>query len=274
MNFFRKYPPIVLAAVGILAGLLVVSLFPSPHNYDFQDLDKRFIPPAFMIGGDPEYPLGTDYLGRDMLSRIMAGIRVSYFIAFAGTVIGAVIGTVAGFAAARFRGLLDEVIMMLVDIQASLPFMLTAIALLSIVENSFLVIVILLGFAGWEKYARLTRGLSLSAMNHGYSIALLALGASQKRIFFLHILPNISSALIVNMTLNFPGTMIAESSLSFLGLGIQPPVVSLGRLLGEGRVYLMTAWWITVLPGLVIFISTLTMSIIGDWVRDRLGTTQ
>jgi len=274
MNFFRKYPPIVIAAVGILAGLLVISLFPSPHNYDFQDLDKRFIPPAFMIGGDPEYPLGTDYLGRDMLSRIMAGIRVSYFIAFAGTVIGAVIGTVAGFAAARFRGLLDEVIMMLVDIQASLPFMLTAIALLSIVENSFLVIVILLGFAGWEKYARLTRGLSLSAMNHGYSIALLALGASQKRIFFLHILPNISSALIVNMTLNFPGTMIAESSLSFLGLGIQPPVVSLGRLLGEGRVYLMTAWWITVLPGLVIFISTLTMSIIGDWVRDRLGTTQ
>ncbi|MCF7943717.1 MAG: ABC transporter permease [Spirochaetia bacterium] len=274
MNFFRKYPPIVLAAVGILAGLLVVSLFPSPHNYDFQDLDKRFIPPAFMVGGDPEYPLGTDYLGRDMLSRIMAGIRVSYFIAFAGTVIGAIIGTVAGFAAARFRGILDEVIMMLVDIQASLPFMLTAIALLSIVENSFLVIVILLGFAGWEKYARLTRGLSLSAMNHGYSIALLALGASQKRIFFLHILPNISSALIVNMTLNFPGTMIAESSLSFLGLGIQPPVVSLGRLLGEGRVYLMTAWWITVLPGLVIFISTLTMSIIGDWVRDRLGTTQ
>ena len=258
--------------MGILIFFLIASFLPSPHDYNRQDLEKRFLPPAFTGKGDPAYILGTDYLGRDMLSRTLSGTKISFFIAFAGTIIGAALGTILGFAATRFKGFIDELVMMLVDIQASLPFMLVAIALLSIINNSFLVIVILLGFAGWEKYARLTRGLAMSAFNQGYARAVYALGANQGRIFFRHILPNISSAIIVNITLNFPGTMIAESSLSFLGLGIQPPMVSLGRLLGEGRVYLLTAWWITVIPGVVIFLSTLAMSVIGDWVRDRIGT--
>jgi peptide/nickel transport system permease protein len=177
-----------------------------------------------------------------------------------------------GFLATRLRGIVEELIMMLVDIQASLPFILIAISLLMIVKSSFFVILILLGVAGWEKYARLTRSLGNSAMNHGYALAAHTIGASQSRVFFRHILPNIASALIVNMTLNFPGIMIAESSLSFLGLGVQPPMVSLGRLLGEGRVYLSTAWWVAVLPGIVIFMSTLAMTIIGDWLRDFIGS--
>ncbi|HAK47012.1 MAG TPA: peptide ABC transporter permease [Spirochaeta sp.] len=272
MIFLKKYPLLFLLALGVLVLFTVVAFLPTPHDYNHQDLLKRFVPPFFKDGSDFLYPLGTDHLGRDMLSRIMAGIKISYFIALSGTFVGAVIGTLLGFTAVRFRGIVDEIIMGMVDTQASLPFIIIAIALLSVIESSFLVIVVLLGVAGWEKYARLTRGLSLSAVTHGYARAVSSLGASQGRILFIHILPNISSALIVNMTLNFPGTMIAESSLSFLGLGIQPPLVSLGRLLGEGRVYLLTAWWVTVFPGIVIFISTLAMTIIGDWVRDRIGT--
>ncbi len=272
MIFYKKYPPLFVLSVGVLFALTLVSFLPTPWDYNHQDLMNRFIPPLFFGGTNLQHPLGTDHLGRDMVSRIMAGIRISYFIALAGTLIGAAIGVVLGFIAARFQGVIDEIIMILVDIQASMAFILCAIALLSVMDNSFWVIVILLGFAGWEKYARLTRGLSLSAVNHGYARAVHALGGSQRRIFFAHILPNISSVLIVNMTLNFPGTMIAESSLSFIGLGIKPPMVSLGRLLGEGQVYLLTAWWVTVLPGLIIFLSTLAMTIIGDWVRDRMGT--
>lgn len=270
--FFKKYPVRFLLALGLLLFFIVTAFLPTPHDYNRQDLMRRFLPPSFLDEGDSSFPLGTDYLGRDMLSRIMAGIRISYFIALAGTIFGACIGVFLGFIAARFRGFLDEAIMMLVDIQASFPFILIAIALLAVIDSSFLVIVILLGVAGWEKYARLTRALTLSAVNHGYARAVSTLGASQGRIFLFHILPNISSVLIVNMTLNFPGTMIAESSLSFLGMGIQPPMVSLGRLLGEGRVYLLTAWWVTVLPGLVVFLSTLAMTILGDWVRDQVGT--
>jgi len=271
MKAFVSHVPIKLViACNILIIFIGISLFSFGADYTTQNLEQRFLPPFWMEGGSSAHLLGTDHLGRDLAARIASGIQISYFIALVGTIIGAIIGTFLGYIAARFKGVIDEVIMMLVDVQASLPFMIIAIALLSIFTNSLLVIVVLLGVAGWEKYARLTRGMALSAMNDGYSVAVQVLGASHGRIFFRHILPNISSALIVNMSLNFPGTMIAESSLSFLGLGIQPPIVSLGRLLGEGRVYLLTAWWITVFPGLVIFLSTLSMTLIGDWVRDTL----
>lgn len=265
----KRYPLNFIIAVIIIVFLLLIALIPAPYDPELQDLSARFLKPSWSLLRESHF-LGTDFLGRDLLSRIMAGIRISFFIAFAGTIIGAIIGTLLGYLCAKFKGVFAEVIMMLVDIQASLPFMIVAIALVSIFSNSFLVIVILLGFAGWEKYARLTRALSLSALNEGYAVSLKTVGSSSKRTFFKHILPNIASPLIVNMTLNFPGTMISESSLSFLGLGIQPPFISLGRLLGEGRVYLLTSWWIAIIPGLVIFISTLAVTIIGDWTRDAL----
>ncbi|MFW5485044.1 MAG: ABC transporter permease [Spirochaetaceae bacterium JB067] len=271
MRMKRRYPVSFAASVVLLLLFVLLALVPPPHDPNAQNLQKRFVPPSFMEGGESAYLLGTDYLGRDVASRIMRGMSISFFIALVGTVIGAIVGITLGYLAARFKGIVDELILMGIDIQASLPFMLLAIAFLSMFDQSFWVIVILLGFAGWEKYARLTRALTLSAYQDGYCVAVQSLGGRPKRVFFRHILPNISSALIVNMTLNFPGTMIAESSRSFLGLGIQPPLISLGRLLGEGRVYLLTSWWITVFPGVVIFLSTLAMSIIGDRVRDHLG---
>jgi peptide/nickel transport system permease protein len=185
-------------------------------------------------------------------------------------VIGAVVGCTIGFIAAHFRGWVEESLMMLVDFQASLPFILIALTLLAFFGNSLTLFVILMGLHGWESYARLARGVVLSAASQPYAKAVVALGASPMRLYLRHILPNVASALIVQVTLNFPQIILLETSLSFLGLGIQPPMTSLGQILGDGREYLSSAWWIAVWPGLVIFGVTLSMSIVGDWLRDRL----
>jgi peptide/nickel transport system permease protein len=130
-----------------------------------------------------------------------------------------------------------------------------------------------MGIYGWERYARIVRGLALSARSHGYAVSMQVLGATPARIYLRHILPNVASAIIVNMTLNFPETILVETSLSFLGMGIQPPLTSLGNMVGFGRDYLLTAWWIVVLPSIVIFVTSLAFSLLGDWLRDELDPT-
>jgi peptide/nickel transport system permease protein len=275
-RFFERYPPLVIiAALWLLFMVFVAVSAPliSPYEYTSIDLRARLQAPAWMEGGEWKHVFGTDDLGRDVLSRLIFSIRLSLLVAFLGTVIGAILGTTLGFLAAHFRGWVDDVVMAAIDFQAALPFFIIALALLAFLGNSLTLFIILMGIYGWERYARLTRGLALSARTHGYAVAVNTLGATPTRIYLRHILPNISSALIVNMTLNFPGTVILETSLSFLGIGIQPPMTSLGNMLGFGRDYLTTAWWIAVLPGITIFLATLAMSILGDWVRDRLDPT-
>jgi peptide/nickel transport system permease protein len=275
-RFFQRYPPLVIiAALWLLFMIFVAVSAPliSPYEYAAIDLRARLQAPAGMEGGDWKHVFGTDNLGRDVLCRLIFSIRLSLLVAFLGTVIGAILGTSLGFLAAHFRGWVDDVVMAAIDFQAALPFFIIALALLAFLGNSLTLFIALMGIYGWERYARLTRGLTLSARTHGYAVAVNTLGATPKRIYLRHILPNISSALIVNMTLNFPGTIILETSLSFLGIGIQPPMTSLGNMLGFGRDYLTTAWWIAVLPGITIFLATLAMSILGDWVRDRLDPT-
>ncbi|MFD1911207.1 ABC transporter permease [Halodurantibacterium flavum] len=256
---------IVAAAVGIA---LVGNVF-TPHLVTDQALLARLQPPAF-LGGNPDFPLGTDRIGRDMVARLVAGLQMSLSVALAGTLIGAIFGTFVGFIAAHFRGLVEEVLMMVVDFQASLPFILIALTLLAFFGNSMVLFVILMGMFGWETYARLARGVVLSARSQPYARAVEALGAGPGRLYFRHILPNVASALIVQVTLTFPQIILLETSLSFLGLGIQPPNTSLGQILGDGRDYLSTAWWISVWPGVVIFLVTLSMSLLGDALRDRL----
>lgn len=275
-RFFGRYPLLVLiAALWLLFMFLVAILAPIFAPYDFTaiDLRARLQPPVFMENGRLTHVLGTDDLGRDVMSRLIFSIRMSLFVAFIGTVIGAVLGTALGFLAAHFRSWVDDLIMAAVDFQAALPFFIIALAMLAFFGNSLALFIGLMGIYGWERYARITRGLTLSAVTHGYAVAVNALGATPKRVYLRHILPNISSALIVNMTLNFPATVILETSLSFLGIGIQPPMTSLGNMLGFGRDYLTTAWWIAVLPGITIFLATLAMSVLGDWLRDRLDPT-
>ncbi len=272
----RNLPFMVVLSAMSLFGLIVVALgadWIAPYDYQAIDLRGRLVPPFWAEGGSVVHLLGTDDLGRDMLSRLISSVRMSLFVALLGTVIGAILGTALGFMAAHFRGWVDDLVMAAIDFQAALPFMILALAVVATLGNSLTLFIGLMGIYGWERYARLTRGLTLSAVTHGYAVAVRTLGAGPLRIYGRHILPNIANALIVNMTLNFPQTILLETSLSFLGLGIQPPLTSLGNMVGFGRDYLLTAWWIAVFPALAIFLATLAMSILGDWVRDRLDPT-
>jgi len=270
-----KYPLLVVLSAIFIFGMMFVFIFAdflAPVHYTTIDLPNRLKPPSFM-GGPEQYMLGTDELGRDVLSRLLYAVRISIFVAILGTGIGAVLGTFLGFVAAHFRGWIEESLMMLVDAQASMPFLLIALAVLAFFGNSFTLFIIIMGINGWENYARLTRGMVLSANTHGYAIAVRSLGAKPSSVYFRHILPNIISILIVQFSLNFPSTILLETSLSFLGLGIQPPLTSLGQMLGAGRQHLLYSWWIAVLPGSLIFFTTLSISIIGDWLRDKLDPT-
>ena len=268
----RRPPLGVLIACAALGAVLLTAVIGNvftPYSPTQQNLLARLKPPAF-LGGDWRFPLGTDRIGRDLAARLVAALRMSLSVALMGTALGAVFGVVIGFTAAHFRGWVENALMMLVDFQASLPFILIALTLLAFFGNSLVLFVILMGLFGWESYARLTRGVVLSAISQPYAKAVIALGATPWRLYARHILPNVASALIVQVTLNFPQIILLETSLSFLGLGIQPPQTSLGQILGEGRDYLASAWWIAVWPGALIFVITLSMSLIGDWLRDRL----
>jgi peptide/nickel transport system permease protein len=275
-RFLQRYPLLVMISALFLFAMIVIAVFApdiSPFEYSKMNLRARLQPPVWLEGGSWTHMLGTDDLGRDVLSRLFFSIRISLLVAFIGTIIGAVLGTAIGFLAAHFRGWVDDFVMMAIDFQAALPFMIIALAVVAFFGSNIFLFVALMGLYGWERYARITRGLALAASTHGYAVAVSTLGATPLRVYGRHILPNIASALIVNMTLNFPGTVLMETSLSFLGLGVQPPLTSLGNMLGFGRDYLTTAWWIAVFPGVTIFIATLAMSLLGDWVRDRLDPT-
>lgn len=268
----RKLPPLVVVALAVIAIAVLFAAFGdllSAYPSSKQNLFSRMQPPRF-FGGTSEFILGTDRLGRDLMARLADGMRISLIVAVSGTALGALVGCTLGFLAAHFRGLTEEAIMMAVDVQASLPFILIALTLLAFFGNSFTLFVILMALYGWESYARLARGVVLSALGQPYAEAVTTLGATPARLHLRHILPNVASVLIVQVTLNFPQIILLESALSFLGLGIQPPLTSLGQIMGDGRDYLSTAWWIAVVPGTVIFLLTLAMSIVGDWLRDRL----
>lgn len=269
-----RYPLLVVISALVLATLFLCGLFAeqlAPTGYATQDLASRLSPPVWL--GGKSGLLGTDFLGRDIFSRLLYAVRISLLVAFAGTLISCTMGTILGFLAAHRKGWTDEMVMMLVDFQASMPFVLIALAILAFLGNSLGLFVAVMGLNGWERFARFTRGLARSASARGYVAAVRAMGASPLRIYLRHILPNIVGVLIVQFTLNFPSTVLLESSLSFLGLGIQPPLTSLGAMLGEGRNYLINAWWISVAPGTVIFCVTLSACILGDWLRDRLDPT-
>lgn len=266
----RRDPILWLAAAWIVLALVLAlgaDLLPA-HSPDAIDLRARLAPP-----GSPGHPLGTDHLGRDLAARLLQGLRLTLIIALVGTVIGAVVGTALGLLAARAGGRIDDAVVALIDAQAALPFLILALGALAIFGNTLTLFLIVVGFQGWERYARLARGLALSAQEAPYILALRHMAASPWRIYGRHILPNIASTLIVNLTLNFPETILLESGLSFVGLGIQPPLASLGSLLGQGRDYLMTAWWLPAWPGLAIFLTALSVAILGDRLRDRLDPT-
>ncbi|PSH56484.1 ABC transporter permease [Phyllobacterium sophorae] len=269
-----NFPLLIVASFLIVAVFVLLAIFAaplSPHNVADINLLARFRPPVF-LGGTWDYPLGTDRLGRDMLSLILRGIQISLTIAAVGTICGAIFGTTLGLLSGWVGGLLDNLVGILVDFQATIPNLILILALVTIMpEANFVAFVIIMAMYGWDRYARLARAIALNAKNQPYVQAQQVIGASAFRIVTRSVLPNFMAVLLVTMSLSFPQTILLETTLSFLGIGIQPPDTSLGVLIGEGRGQLYNAPWVVLLPASVILLATISISMLGDWARDRVG---
>ena len=267
----KRLSPLVVGSWLILLGLVVTALlspYVAPHNPTRERLIDRLLPPAWAEHGQWRYVLGTDHLGRDLVSRIIYGSRVSLVVGFAAVAIGGVLGIGLGVAAGYLGGRTDEIIMAVADMQLAFPTILLAIAIIAVLGPSFTNLVIVIGISGWVTYARIARGQVLSVREKEFVEAIRAQGGSQWRIVWRHILPNILSPLIVVATLDLARTIILESTLSFLGLGIQPPTPSWGGMLSDGREYLLSAWWIATFPGVALMLTALSFNRLGDWFRD------
>jgi peptide/nickel transport system permease protein len=269
---WRVSPAIVvcLATATVLIAAALLAPWLAPFDPTTQQLLARLRPPLPLERSLPMYALGTDELGRDLLSRCLYGMRVTMGIAafsmLIGLCLGATIGLVSGFVGGR----LDQGIMMLADIQMALPFLLVALFAVAVFGTSMPVLIAVVGIVSWASYARLVRGQVLAVKALPFIEASRALGASAWRIAVIHILPNVTAPIIVLLTLNFSNIVLLESALSFLGLGVQPPIASLGAMIGQGRDYLATAWWIIAAPAALIVVMALVVSLLGDWLRDVL----
>jgi len=276
ITLFKSPPSVLLALLWVVLMAVVAMSVPyiTPFDMAATDLRARLRPPVFIEGGDWRHILGTDQLGRDILSRLIFSIRTSMTIGVISTFIAALLGITLGFLAAHARGRTEQIILMLIDVQAAIPFMIVALAVLAFFGNNLVIFTILLGFFGWERIARLARGLAMSASAQGYTTAVKDLGGSPWRVYALHILPNVASSLIVAMTLNLPEVILLESGLSFLGLGIQPPLSSLGNMVGSARDFMERAPWLVLIPSLVLMLTALSVSLLGDWLRDRTSRAE
>ena len=263
---------LTLSALGLATIILLGVLAPviAPHDPDAVDLLARSRPPVWLDGGSWAHPFGTDNIGRDLLSRVLYGIRTSFGIASLGLIFSACLGVAIGVAAGLGGPLADRALMTVVDVFITLPNLLLMLCGIALLGTEIWVLVLMIGLVKWEGYARLVRGQVLQLREQGYVDAARVLGASWGRIALSHILPNLASPLIVILTLAFPGVLLMEAGLSFLGVGVQPPTSSLGRMIGDGRDYLIHSWWISGMPSLVIVAITLLFQLIGDGLRDRL----
>ena len=252
--------------------LLVPSLtadWLAPHHPTQGTVSDRRQPPVF-FGGTWEYPLGTDRIGRDILSRIMHGAKVSLSISLVGIFAGGVIGTTLGLVAGYFRGWLDAVIMRMVDITLALPSVLLALVLAVTIGPGFGSVIAVVAFVLWALYARQVRGEVLTIRERDFVARARVAGASHLRIIVRHILPNVANTIIVLATLQIGWVIILEAALSFLGVGITRPTPAWGLMVADGRQLIVSAWWIAFFPGLAITLTVLALNMLGDWLRDRL----
>jgi peptide/nickel transport system permease protein len=255
---------VVNIAVALLAPVL------GPHDPLDQDIARRLLPPAWFAGGSPEHFLGTDQLGRDILSRIIYGSRISLLIGLLSVALSLPIGVCVGLVAGYFGGRLDDVIMRLADVQLAFPFILLAITIAGVLGPSPRNVILILAIGGWVVYARLARGQVLSLREKEFVEAARGLGLGHGRILLRHVLPNVLTPIIVVATFSVAQMILLESSLSFLGLGVQPPTPSWGGMLNDGRAYITIAWWLMTFPGAAIMLTVLGINFLGDWLRDLL----
>ena len=263
---------LVLVAGGILTAIVLLALFAdrvAPAGPNDQDIAARLRPPA-MVGGTWSRPLGTDELGRDVLSRLLHGGRVSLMVGLLAVAVSCPIGVVIGLASGFFGGWIDRALMRLTDIQLAIPTILLAMALVTVLGPGVANLIITLSVTGWTIYARLIRGETLALRDRDFIEATRAAGAGQARIMFRHVLPNVVSPVIVVATFAVGSMVVLEATLSFLGIGVPLRVATWGSMLSSGRTYLKSAWWITAFPGLAIFVTVLAINALGDSMRDAL----
>jgi peptide/nickel transport system permease protein len=262
-----------LAATAIMlliVGSAVLAPWLAPFDPLSVNIRHRLAPPAWLEGGTPEHLLGTDQVGRDLLSRMIYGGRVSLIVGVCAVLISASLGVLLGLTAGYFGGSADWTVMTLVNVTLTFPFVLLALAVIAVLGASLTNMIFVLGVAGWPIYTRVIRAETMALREREFVVAARALGMRHTRIMFGQILPNLVSAIIVIGTLQVAQVIILESFLSFLGLGIQPPTPAWGNMLGEGRVYMLNSWWIAAFPGAAIFVTTLVINLMGNALRDWL----
>ena len=263
----------VVVCTAFLALTLLCALVPgliAPHDPYAQDLMMRLKPPSFLEGGVDGYLLGTDHLGRDTLSRIIYGTRITLIVSVLAVSLSLVIGVGTGLAAGFYGGRTDGVILRLIDMQLAFPVILLVIAVVAVIGPSLGNLIVIMGLSGWPRFARIVRGAVLSIKGLEYIEAARAIGAGQLRIMVHHILPNILSAIIVYASFELARMILLEATLSFLGLGVQPPTPTWGGMISDGKNYIAMSWWVSLFPGLAIGAIILAFNIVGDELRDAL----
>ncbi|WP_102958160.1 ABC transporter permease [Mangrovicella endophytica] len=263
-----------LAAVGIviLLAFVAMALFApllAPFDPAIPSLRARLAPPSWLEGGVAQHVLGTDHLGRDMLSRLIFGSRIALLVGFLGVAVALMIGVCVGLVSGYFGGKLDAALMGAVNTLLAIPNTLLYLTVLAVFGQSLLLLILIIGCINWTTFARVVRGEVLTIKRREFIEASRTIGQRPVVTMFKHVLPNVLGSIIVIATMNVAMLIILEASLSFLGFGVQPPTVTWGRMLADGRGYVATAWWLAAFPGLMITLLTLSLIFIGDWLRDR-----
>lgn len=275
-SMVARTPASVLVASCVLVTLVLLALFAplvATHDWTQQQLLSRLSPPGG-FAPQAKHILGADHLGRDVFSRLLYALQTTLIISSLGVCIGVLVGAAVGLISGIVGGWLDNVVMLVVDANTAIPLTLLAMAAAAIVGSSPAMLVLIVGLADFGSYVRIVRAEVMSIKQRPFVEAARSLGAPSLRVATLHILPNLISPIIVLATINFSHVVILESSLSFLGVGVQPPYTSLGQMVGEGRNYLISHWWLAAIPAVVIVMITMTVSTLGDWLRDLLDPDQ
>jgi ABC-type dipeptide/oligopeptide/nickel transport system permease subunit len=265
-------PAAVAGAIILLfvVALAVAAPYVAPHDPARQSLVRRFTPPLWVQGGLPAYPLGTDQVGRDILSRIIYGARISLLVGVAAVVVSLAVGVTLGLVSGFLRGRVDAVIMAVVDVTLSFPQLLLALAFVAALGPSLLTIIVVLGLTGWERYTRVVRAEVLALREKDFVEAARAMGASPMRTILRHLLPNTFSSIIVMSTLQVAQAILQEAALSFLGVGTGSSHPTWGQMIALGRDFVSVAWWLATFPGLAILLTVLAINLVGDRLRDAL----
>jgi peptide/nickel transport system permease protein len=261
---------VMIGAAIVLAAVLIALSAPliAPHDPYYQDLLNRLVPPVWDSRGSWEHILGTDHLGRDYLSRLIYGARISLLIGVGAALISGLIGTVLGVAAGYFGGRVDMIVTFMITVRLSMPVVLVALAVVAIVGGSLQVVIMVLGFLLWDRFAVVMRSSTLQIRSMDYVAAAQAVGCSTTRILTTEIMPNVVNNLIVIATLEIAHAIILEAALSFLGLGVQPPLPSWGLMVSEGKDMMLFEPWLITIPGVALFLLVLAINLLGDGARD------